>query len=261
MYGTDQGIGVRGTSFNKLFNKRSKMSHSAWTASIRSGEAREQRQPQMSEQRSEAEDSSRSDLREDDFGFHYEKSYLAKLKGLLAEKLGTRTSEDPPPSAVETSDGSSSDSDCDSSLEERRSPRVQFSSVSIRTYSITVGDTHFPKAYPITLDWEHTQTETLEIGMFEELFSSAQTKPKRKMIRGFRMPGRLSPGRRFDLLATVTGQALEDLHELELARMKRGNPIPITACSSDEGYEEAHTRRHPYQMVDVDEDEYQMVDI
>lgn len=203
---------------------------------------------------------------DDDFGgdFHYGKSFLAKLKGHLAETMTSSSyamniSDDAaPPSAVETSDTSSSGSDCELSLEERRTTRVQFSSVSIRTYAVTVGDTCVAKAYPLTLDWAHTPTETLDIDLFEEIFASAQTKPRRKMIRGFRLPAQLRSGQRFDRLTAVTGRAPEDLYELDFARIVRENEIPNGACSSDEGYEEDPCRRAPYEVVDVDD--YELVE-
>lgn len=201
---------------------------------------------------------------EDDYGIdlHYEKAFLANLKGCLAEtktSISINVSNEITPGAADTSDSSLSGSDCDLSVEEPRVTKVKFSNVAIRTYSLTVGDTHVAKAYPISLDWAYTQTETLDIDLFEELFCSAQTKSQRRMVRGFRLPARLRSGQRFRRLEAVTGRTPEDLYELEFARMVRDNDIPIGACSSDAGYEEDQCRQNPYEVVDMDD--YQMVDV
>jgi hypothetical protein len=262
---TDQAIGDRETSFidklvlDKLWcttttesgSGRRASDHPRGSDQVVSREQQQQqyRQPgqMLSRQGPKAKDSSRrNDLCDNVFDVDLQCSI--KISAV-----------DPPSSVVDTTESSSSDSDCDSSFEDHRSPKVQFSKVYIRTHSITVGDTHFPKAYPITLDWGHTQTETIEIDLFEEIFSSAHAESPRTMIRAFRMPPRLCQGQRFNRLAEVTGQAPEALYHLESARMERANMMPSTACSCDEGYEEAHSRHHPYQMVEVDE--YQMVDI
>jgi hypothetical protein len=165
------------------------------------------------------------------------------------------------PGLAEVSDSSSCDSDCSSSTlgEPSRSSRVQFSKVSIREYSLTVGDTRAAKPFPLSLDWAYSKTETLDITLFEEMFSSATTKPKRRTIRGFRIPHHLSPAKRLNRLASVTGQSPESLYELEFARWERESEIRGEMCSSDDGYVEDPTRNTPYEIVDVDE--YQMSEL
>lgn len=197
-----------------------------------------------------------------DVDFRYNKLLLAKLNRRLAEKesayYANRVSDHRQPSVSVTIE-TLSDSDSES-CEERACPKVKFSNVMIRTYSITVGDTPSPKTYPLSLDWEHTPTETLDINIFEELFSSAKTKPQRKTLRGFRFPARLGEGQRFHRLSFVTGHGPAGLYELEAARMKRSNQIPSRACSSDDGHDEYRTQSTTlYQLVDIDD--YQMVDI
>jgi hypothetical protein len=165
------------------------------------------------------------------------------------------------PGLVEASDSSWCDSDCSSSTlgETNRSCRVQFSKVSIREYSLTVGDTRAAKLFPLSLDWAYSKTEILDITLFEEMFSSATTKPKRNTIRGFRIPHHLSPAKRLKRLASVTGQSPESLYELEFARWERESKIRGEMCSSDDGYVEDPTRITPYEIVDVDE--YQMAEL
>jgi hypothetical protein len=165
------------------------------------------------------------------------------------------------PDLTEASDSSSCDSDCSSSTlgEPNRSNRVQFSKVSIREYSLTVGDTRAAKPFPLSLDWAYSKTETLDISLFEEMFSSATTKPKRRTIRGFRIPHHLSPAKRLKRLASVTGQSPEALYELEFVRWERESEIRGDMCFSDDGYVEDPTRSTPYEVVDVDD--YQMAEL
>jgi hypothetical protein len=165
---------------------------------------------------------------------------------------------------VETSDTSSStasDSDCDVSYDDGDRRKVQFSNVSIRTYSLTVGEAHVKKSYPLSLDWAHTATKTIDIEMFEERFAAAQTKPQTdgRMVRGFRLPARLRTAQRLNLLATVTGQTPEDLYALHLARLAEESEtiIPYASTPNDDRY--GRTRLSSYEIVDTDD--YQMVDL
>jgi len=190
----------------------------------------------------------------------YEKAFFASLtQGKSLEKPTTDKTNScsltvmgtgDAPTVAETIDSSSA-SECDSFDE--TGTKVRFSTVSIRTYSLTVGTHNKAKAYPLALDWEHTPTETLDIDLFEEVFCSACTKPKRKVVRGFRRPHRMSPNQRFRRLRAVTGQRQEYIYELELERTNRENALPATACHSDEGYDEDESRNHPYQLADVDD--------
>jgi len=159
------------------------------------------------------------------------------------------------PGIAESSD-SSSDSDNDSF--EERETKVRFSTVSIRSYSLTVGTHTKAKAYPLCLDWQHTPTETLDIDLFEEVFCTARTKPARKVVRGFRRPRRLHPNKRFLRLLAVTGQRQEAIYELELERTIRADALPPGACGSDDDYVEDESRRNPYQLCEVDD--YQIVE-
>ena len=179
--------------------------------------------------------------------------YFDKLqeskRGLGSEDVAT---------VADTTDSSSgSDIDIDS-VEESVDKMVRFSTVSIRTYSITVGTHNKAHAYPLTLDWHHTLTETIDLQLFEDTFSSARTKPIRKMTRGFRRPQRLKPAVRFRRILSVTGQPQNYIYELEQARTRKENEIPSGACHSDDGYVEDETRAHPYQLCDVDD--YQIVE-
>jgi hypothetical protein len=199
-----------------------------------------------------------------DVNFHNERSILAKLKGSLAEKMSAYSiiimSDDQPPTADETT-GCSSDSEL-SSLDERPRPNVQFSNVMIRNYAITVGDTPSHRTYPLSLDWEYSTTQTLDINTFEELFSSAKTKQRTKTIRGFRLPARLNASQRFDRLAEVTGQGPIDLCGLESERMKRMermNRTPPKACSTDGDYDELCWTMTPDQLLDTDK--HHLIDI
>jgi len=154
------------------------------------------------------------------------------------------------PTLAETTD-SSSESDNDS-LEERET-KVRFSTVSIRTYSLTVGTHTKVNAYPLTLDWAHTPTETIDLELFQEVFCTARTKPKRKVVRGFRRPQRLKPAARFQRIQMVTGKRQEYIYEMELARTVRENVIPKGACCSDDGYVEDESRTNPYELCDIDD--------
>ena len=165
---------------------------------------------------------------------------------------------DDAPTVAETTD--SSIESYDGSFQEGDAKAVRFSTVSIRTYSITVGTHTKVNAYPLALDWHHTATETIDVDLFEDVFSSARTKPQRKLTRGFRRPQRLSPAARFRRLRTVTGQSQNHIYELELARTtQRDNEIPHSACHSDDGYVEDSRRTHPYELCGVDD--YQVVEV
>jgi hypothetical protein len=154
----------------------------------------------------------------------------------------------------------SSDSECDDSFDTNDQPtsgrRVQFSNVSMRTYSLVLGETQASKSYPISLDWAHTPTKTIDITLFELLYSSSRKSAcspnPGKVVRGFRLPRRLRSAQRLELLSTVTGQKPEDIYESNLARITREMEyIPKTACCSDDGYVEL--RNKAYQMIDADE--------
>lgn len=134
--------------------------------------------------------------------------------------------------------------------------RVRFSRVSVRTYAVTVGDSPRLTAYPIGLDWLHSETVTLDINRFEKLFSLARKDKDnvRKNLRGFRRPRRLSPAQRFNRLTRISGISLEDLYDLESARTQKASEMPITACCCDD--ETVPTKEHnTYQVVDIDETE------
>ena len=166
---------------------------------------------------------------------------------------------------VQTSDSSSasigSDTDCDSSLEGDRR-KVHFSNVYIREYSLTVGDSPVMKPYALSLDWAHTPTETLDIEMFEEFFSSSQTKPNTtgRKIRGFRLPPRLKTADRFALLTKVTGQSAEDLYKLNLSHLQLIQQQECTSFCSEASLASKNVYQVTYEKVDADE-HYQMVDL
>ena len=154
----------------------------------------------------------------------------------------------------------SSDSEFDDSFDthdpSNGDRRVQFSDVSIRTYSLVLGESQASKSYPISLDWAHTPTKTIDISLFELLYSasrkSASSAEPGKMVRGFRLPRRLRSAQRLALLSTVTGQEPEELYESNLARITRElEYIPPTACCSDDGFVEL--RDKAYQLIDSDE--------
>ncbi len=123
----------------------------------------------------------------------------------------------------------SSDSEFDDSFDTHEPSngdrRVQFSNVSIRTYSLVLGETQASKSYPVSLDWAHTPTKTIDISLFELWYSasrkSACSGEPGKMVRGFRLPRRLRSAQRLALLSTVTGQEPEELYESNLARITR----------------------------------------
>ena len=153
-----------------------------------------------------------------------------------------------------------SDSECDDSFDVNDHPtgsrRVQFSNVSMRTYSLVLGETQASKSYPISLDWAHTPTKTIDITLFELLYSASRKSEclnkQGKMVRGFRIPRRLRSAQRLELLSNVTGQKPEELYETNLARITRElEYIPATACCSDDGYVEL--REKAYQLIDSDE--------
>lgn len=163
-------------------------------------------------------------------------------------------SDDTPP-GIEVSESSSFfDSDSDLSYDEQVRPsKVQFSNVYIRTYAITVGDTIASKPYPLTLDWAHTRTEKMKIELFEELFCAAQTKPQKRMSRGFRKPRQFSLSTRLKRLTEVTGQAPESLHELEILRIQQAIDVSTDLCCSDDGLDDCPSRNTPYELVEMDD--------
>jgi hypothetical protein len=71
-----------------------------------------------------------------------------------------------------------SDSECDDSLDVNDHTavgrRVHFSNVSMRTYSLVLGEAQASKSYPISLDWAHTPTKTIDITLFELLYSASR---------------------------------------------------------------------------------------
>ena len=154
----------------------------------------------------------------------------------------------------------SSDSECDDAFDindqSTLGRRVQFTNVSMRTYSLVLGETQASKTYPISLDWAHTPTKTIDIALFELLYSSSRKSAcslnPGKVVRGFRLPRRLRSAQRLELLSTVTGQRPEEIFESNLARITRElEYIPPTACCSDDGYVEL--REKAYQMIDADD--------
>jgi hypothetical protein len=163
--------------------------------------------------------------------------------------------------SAETSSTCGSDSSGSFNDPLRSSSRVQFSNVSIRTYSLTVGDTYVAKPYTLMLDWAHTPTVTKDIDQFEQETAQARVNVQRRRLRGFALPAFLPLDQRFQRLASVTGQSVADLYELESARLQRENAIPLGMCSSDEGchLKEDRFRRRTYQLVDVDN--YQLIEI
>jgi hypothetical protein len=249
-------------------------------------------------------------------------SSTMRNKGSDASLSSSDSSSDSVPGAADASD-SSSDSDCDASLEEETrgssgggndesgigggtpttltlaaptvaaapgptpaTTRVKFGSVSIRTYALTVGDAPGSAAYPLSLDWGHTATETLDFCLYEDLFSASaaagapaqpplpyhhhqQQQQQRSFVRGFRKPRRLTTQSRLQRLAAVTGKSPAYLYELELVRMqKQGHTavLEVDADSDDDDDEDndssssgTSSNHRTYQLVDVDE--YQRVDI
>lgn len=156
------------------------------------------------------------------------------------------------PDALELSDSSTaSSSDCSSFDGSDR--KVHFGNVSVRFYSLTLGTHSKNNAYPLTLDWSHSETESFDIDIFEDLCSAAKSKRKRKAVRGIRRPTRLTPAQRFQRLLGVTGLPMDHLYELELERTLQFDDISNTACDSDEGFIEDEERNSPYQLCDVDE--------
>jgi hypothetical protein len=160
---------------------------------------------------------------------------------------------------LSSSTASTSDSDCDDSfdLNDPTVRKVSFSNVSIRTYSLAFGETQATKSYPISLDWAHTPTKTVDISVFETQYASARKasttdSTQCKMVRGFRIPRRIRTAERLELLSSVTGQKPEELYESNLARITREDEyIPETACCSDDGF--VDLRPTPYQLVDSDD--------
>lgn len=135
---------------------------------------------------------------------------------------------------------------------------VQFSDVSVRTYSLTVGETYVSKPYPLMLDWSHTTTSTMDIGRFEDRACATRT-PLCRTRRGFRVPSTLDAEQRLDRLITVTDRSFGSLYRLEAARLERDNEIPFGMFSSDEGVEEDTSRSTQYQFIDVDD--YQLAEV
>jgi hypothetical protein len=153
-----------------------------------------------------------------------------------------------------------SDSECDDSLDVNDHTavgrRVHFSNVSMRTYSLVLGEAQASKSYPISLDWAHTPTKTIDITLFELLYSASRkstcSNNPGKIVRGFRLPRRLRTAQRLELLSSVTGQKPEEIYEINLARITRElEYIPTTACCSDDGFVEL--RDKAYQLIDSDE--------
>jgi hypothetical protein len=101
-------------------------------------------------------------------------------------------------------------------------PNVRFSAVQLREYKVTIGDHPLTTMFPLSLDWLHSETETISI---EDHIANRMNKlEKRKsacLTANGREAFRLDDANRFARLYYVTGLRKEDLYTMEKARHAR----------------------------------------
>jgi hypothetical protein len=98
-----------------------------------------------------------------------------------------------------------------SSKKNRRKPikRVKFSTVHIREHAVTVGDHDWCEGgLPITLDWKHTETRSIEIDDFEWIRERQGRAPRGRLPK-------LDYWQRKQLLHRVSGITEQDLKAME----------------------------------------------
>jgi hypothetical protein len=103
-----------------------------------------------------------------------------------------------------------------------RKPTVRFSNVQIREYELTIGDHPSTNVYPLSLDWSHSETETISI---EDHCANRRNKSEKRMRENPRNTGRkafhLNVADRVARLYNVSSLRPRDLCKLERARHAR----------------------------------------
>jgi hypothetical protein len=92
---------------------------------------------------------------------------------------------------------------------------VRFSSVCVREYNLTVGDHPLTDVFPLALDWDFVEGESIPIDIFE-----AKAK-QRKCSWTRHKASRLALYQRTYRLQVVSGLSYADILELEQARLER----------------------------------------
>jgi hypothetical protein len=109
-----------------------------------------------------------------------------------------------------------------SATERQRKPTVRFSNVQIREYELTIGDHPCTNVYPLSLDWSHSETETISI---EDHIANRTNKSKKRTYANPRKTGqqafRMDVANRVARLYNVTSLRPRDLSNMERARHAR----------------------------------------
>jgi hypothetical protein len=103
-----------------------------------------------------------------------------------------------------------------------RKPTVRFSNVQIREYELTIGDHPCTNLYPLSLDWSHSELETISIE--DHIADRVLKLDKRKSVdprKTGRRAFRLDAANRVARLHTVTSLRILDLYSMERARHAR----------------------------------------
>jgi hypothetical protein len=194
-----------------------------------------------------------TDLTDNDFDL--EEDISENRESPLKRKIGVLiTINESVPDAAESSDSSSESDYGDDSVEEIGT-KVTFGHVQIREYSLTVGDHPKARAYPVALDWKYIEHDTYDVDSFEQNIRRRNWPQKG---RAARRPPRLTSAQRFSRISLVSGKSDSYLYKLEQKRVSGGNEIPATACCPDDLDD---GRRYPYEVVEVDDFDYQIVDV
>lgn len=96
--------------------------------------------------------------------------------------------------------------------------RVNFSTVHVRVYSITVGDHPMVSMYPISLDWSYNDSETISLNDEDIHYEMSH----RGYKKAFRKVFRLQPHDRLSRILEVTGK---DSTEIEMLECNRQNQL------------------------------------
>lgn len=122
--------------------------------------------------------------------------------------------------------------------EQKRS--VRFSHVEIREHAVTLGD-HSSKLYPVTLDWTHTETETIDINehIRNRIMNSIQRGNENPKKSSGTKAFRLRTAERFKRLAIVTGIEVVELFNMEKDRHEKMIQEEKNRVEDDDDDEEA----------------------
>lgn len=139
---------------------------------------------------------------------------------------------------------------------------VHFSVVQVQEYAVTFGDHPCPDRFPISLDWEHSSVQEMDLYEFEERRRQRKRTCTRRQ-RGKGRPSPLSAAERCVKLSLVGGLAPAELTKREQERQERLEKELLESyqCdddsddedgTDDEG-EEYDSQPSPYHGANIDQ--------